>query len=842
MKKTCIGMFLLVSGLLATVTDTLTAEDDPWILVNFSAMELNENSAEDELKIMKRLCPDENIENLNLFLSSSTDTLPQSKITERLSLIENLDLTGLNIKRISIKLCKQLKNVKVLNLSLNPSIKMHENWIEYFYENLEELNLRNCFLNNTVFDTLKNFKRLQKLNISGTFNLNLASESFIHILKNLKYLDVSSCRLSTSDFLSIITKNESLNSLIFSNNNLSLINNIEFRNGSLVVAIDNIEYEESPKTTTSFDLVDNKKTILLETVEKLYHLLGKLKDLDLKNCSIDCERFIRMLFQLPYLETLALSKNSINYDYFNISSNGLLKRLELSNCGIDKADTLKTFVCFENLQVLNISHNNFKHLDYSFHVGYSSSLVQLNISNCQLQADALCALTCCQYLKALNVSGNCFEDMKLGFDFWWLRFNLLELNISNCKLGVDGLHAVVFQLEKLQKLNISSNCFEDINSYIFLVNEMMPELLELDISNCALNKGIIGNFTVFPKLQKLNASFNSKTCHRGEILTLGCSKASLIKLKLESCKLKAKDLKEISSCTQLQKLNVAKNKLHRLDESFEWGNLSETLVDLNMSTSNLTSKGFESVIKLSKLKYLNASDNFLHSFNLASFGKLEEILVKLSLSHCFLNGQIFEALSKFKALKYLDIPYNDFEKIIPKDFASGYLKDTLVELDISNCNLNKWHFENIIAKFSNLQGLYFSGNHLEDMTNDFDLGNLKETLSLLDVSNCNLSLEGMKKFTHFSNLQKFSISYNTCLKDLTENFDLGNLKNTLLCLKLEGISMTENLILRIINECSKLQAVKFGENECAAKLIKQSINSSRPLSKIFHKGYYFKNE
>jgi hypothetical protein len=212
----------------------LIAGKNPFNLFSMSLQSIKERFTEKESKILKRIYP--KLFNLNEppersgisnFISNDPLFYPFSFQDGKAFLIEEIDLSGLNIERISPKLSNRLKGVKVLNLSSNLFIKIDEPWIEFFYDNLEELNLNYCSLNENLFETLKHFKKLERLSISRTEKLDTFSESFLDVIKKLKHLDVSYCHLNTNDFLNIIKNAKNLESLNFSGNSLANLSDLD---------------------------------------------------------------------------------------------------------------------------------------------------------------------------------------------------------------------------------------------------------------------------------------------------------------------------------------------------------------------------------------------------------------------------------------------------------------------------------------------------------------------------------------------------------------------------------------------------------------------------------------
>lgn len=798
-------VFISIFYLLSTAVST-----NPSRLFNMSLNTIEGTFSADESKILKIVYPklfnpDLPPEFSGIFLLTSNEPLhhPSTNKSTHSSIIETVDLSDLNIERISVRLSAKMKLIKVLNLANNPLLKLKEPWVECFYENLEELNLNECYLDDGDFHVIENFKKLEKLSVSGTKNLNISSESFIRILSKLKYLDVSNCKLDIHDFLLILKNSPRLQSLNFANNNLKDIEGVETRNGSLYVT------ESESKIST------NKR----KRLEEIKLNINNLHSLNLRNCSLECEEFIRMLFNLPYLESLILSENSINFNFEGVSNNSSLKRLELADCDIDKVECLNEFTNFAKLEILDLSSNNFIRLKGVFKIGSSKdSLVELNISESKFQTNRLKEFTKCSKIQRLDASGNLFGFMSEDFDFDNLKNTVTDLNISGCRLSVyNGLNALS-NFTKLQRLNFSSNFLDSITES-FDFKCLKDTLIELSIVGCNLDKRKISFFTDFPNLKIFNASHNYSDSNF--ILRLGCSKHSLETVILESCNLNEEDLREISNCSRLKELNVSNNDFEMIDEHFEFGNLKNTLQYLNMSTSNLITGGLKALTKLLKLRELDVS---LGTFTIPEdfdFGNLKKTLTNLDLMNCDLDLNSLKALTNFHCLEQLNFSGNAIGDI-PDDFNLGNLKNTLEDLEVYKCDMNANGLK-AISKCLKLQNLWFEGNSLEYVPDD--LGNLNRTLVTLNISECKVKPEFMTKIIAFSRLQKLWVS-NNLLKDMP--CDFGNLKHTLVYLEIKHSGVTKEFINNAITQCSKIATIVYSSTEKirSAADLNESLNTN----------------
>lgn len=828
MKLVSISNILVLLTNIKSSDPSLSFPNNPYRLIDLSLKRIKENLPDDAAGILIRLYP--KLFNSNLSLTDTgifhlaTD-FPFSTVgyeaSKSSSLIEVVDLSDLNIERIPIEFCRKMMKIKVLNLSTNPMIKLDEEWIEYFYENLEELNLNYCNLNSSVFNTLKNFKKLQKLSISESRSLDTTSEKFIKTLEKLKHLDVSDCSLYTEDFMNILGNANHLESLNFSGNFLAHINYSEIRSQAISSTISLNESFGSVKPSCSRNSFSYKLT------EASFDLnIRRIKVLNLKECSIVDENFIKMLFELPQLETLILSKNNINFDFSTIPSSITIRRLELEKCGIDNIESLNFFTSFKNLEILNVSFNNFKKKGNSkFNLGCSKdSLLELDISNCQINTEGLRKLTNCSKLQVLNAACNSFEMLHSNFDFDNLKNTLSDLNVSYCKLRIDSLKALT-KLIKLQKLNFSSNSLKNFpESFDF--GTLKETLVELDISDCCLSVNGFILFTDFPNLQVLIASSNFWNDADQDVdLSLGSSINSLIKLTMRSCGLYEADLLAINECLKLQELDIQGNDFEFLDGNFDLWNLKESLVTLNISDCVLNSVGLSAFTKFSKLQTLNASSNRLNIPENFDFENLNKTLKNLKLSGCNLGVNSLKSLTNFCTLENLNLYGNNLRNL-PENFDLNNLKNTLKDLNVSNCKLN-YNSLKMASKCLKLQKLDISGNNLQNNQDNCDFINPKNSLISLNVSKCKLKTKDLRKFTLFSKLQYLDFSYNS-LKKIRKNFEFRNLNHTLLYLNLKNCSIRNISALNGLKLFLKLQVLDLRNNHFKIGLI-------RKFSKKHHK-------
>jgi len=199
-------------------------------------------------------------------------------------------------------------------------------------------------------------------------------------------------------------------------------------------------------------------------IKKLTHL----EDVKLVNCVLPRDAVIEIL-KLPNLKSLDLSSSSkcfegdalYKYQCFQQLENTLVE-LNVSKCNL-RPLFLKGIVCCKRLEALDISHNKVIGSNYMYLKGIQDmrSLEYLNAENTGLDMDGLREISGTENLKYLDLSRNPMIGRGLeaddGFDFGRLKDTLLELRITDSDLTAKGLGRIFEELKSLEKLQICRN-------------------------------------------------------------------------------------------------------------------------------------------------------------------------------------------------------------------------------------------------------------------------------------------------------------------------------------------------------------------------------------------------
>ena len=590
--------------------------------------------------------------------------------------IPNLDIESIPIRVMEKMTAGErltLSNYNNKNLK-----KLDEEWLKQFSNNLKELTLKNYNLNEGNLEAIASLNSLEKLTISRCKGLNFNSSHLAEILKKLRYLDISNCGFN-DETLEFIYSNASskLEFLDFSLNNLSnfpfkkqnafpmfkeslkvlklndcyirdccslekffIFNNLEeielsgndfseICEGTIKKFINSEmpNIQNSTQERFSSPVLPIKSTFsglnqffIDERARSYYEVhTSKLRNINLKNCKITSELFISRLFNLENLESLKISFNQVKINIAQALKGkacNKLKVLEMASCKSLNSNNLKNFTSFPNLEILDISWNNFENLPENFELGCSrKSLREIYVHFSKLNPNGLKAITDCPKLEKLLAGPNKFKDIPENFELGCSRESLKNLSIYGSELNRNGLKAIT-NCSKLEILDVNCNDFENL-----------PENFEL-----------------------------------------GCSKETLIELQIHRSKLNFNGLKAITDCPKLEILTASENNFEGIPKNFELGRSKESLKDLTIRFSQLNNNGFKAVTDCAKLEILTASENMLED-NDFELGKSKGSLKSLYLRKNSLGLFALKKIAECSQLQILNFGNNklDLENLETKE-------------------------------------------------------------------------------------------------------------------------------------------------------------------------------
>ncbi len=412
---------------------------------------------------------------------------------------------------------------------------------------------------------------------------------------------------------------------------------------------------------------------------------------------------------------------------------------------------------FPGLNILDISGKDISNMLHLLTAHIQTSLVKLNISQCNLtRAD----------IEALVVA------IEAG------RFpKLQEIDVEGYDLS-QSLH-LVHLLPGLEKLDVSRKYIS--NSLHLLTEHVQTSLVKLNISQCNLTRADIEALLIaieagrFPKLQEIQAGgydtikrflpqslqivhllpgleeldISGKDISNSLHLVTEHVQTSLLNLNVSRCNLTRADIEALATA-------IKAGQFPKLQQVEVMGNdLSQSLHFVRVLpgfTERLNSHSIEQYLPqslclvhlLSGLEELDVSgkdiSNSLHLLT----EHVQDSLVKLDVSHCKLTAADIEALAaaiqagRFPKLIQVDILGNDLSQslhldhLLPgleeldvsgKDISNSlhllteHVQTSLVKLNVSRCNLTRADIgalaEAIQAgRFPKLMQVYIMGNDL----------------------------------------------------------------------------------------------------------------------------------
>ena len=378
-------------------------------------------------------------------------------------------------------------------------------------------------------------------------------------------------------------------------------------------------------------------------------------------------------------------------------------------------------------------------------------------------------------VKSLNLS--CNEILEIE-DEWFKYFydDLEELNINNCNIPNENLK-IIQNCKSLKKLSLSGSIDIDIKCLFPII----PKLTYLDVSNCSLNG--IDLHTILENginLEYLNFNQNN-------LLILPCFiKSNLKILKVSNCMLNSLQcLSILMNLEDLEEIDLSRNNFR----------------DMN---SNIIDNIFNNLHDEPASKRICFHDNSILSRNYKSN------LKRINLSCCKIKSQEFvKNLFNIKGLEILKLDTNNLNFDF-KEIVEGRSKETLKELHLKHCTISSSENVKYLTDFISLEKIDLSNNLFKNMTENFSLGISKNSLSQIDMRNCNLNHFGLKAITACSKLEKLDVSEND-FGEFPLNFSLGISKSTLKDVNASSCNLN-HVGLKIFSECLKLERLEIQNN------------------------------
>lgn len=516
-----------------------------------------------------------------------------------------------------------------------------------------------------------------------------------------------------------------------------------------------------------------------------------------------------------------------------------LKRLNISFCELTERD-LPNIFNFENLEELNIRHNNFTNIESRMvkKIFYTStaidgsdySIIQKKDSNSPLRPCfktlksldlSYCGLLNSQsfirklfdlpVLESLNLDSNDLSFDLEGISKGRASDTLKYLNVNQCGI-TDSLNITELSNFKcLEFLNISKNNLESIPRD-FSLGCSSQSLKKIMAHLCNLNSHGLRALTNCPSLVYLvldNNDFGDSESN----FEFGSSKDSLVELSILFSNLNVNGFRAISECSKLERLNISGNRFgSHISEDFNFGNHLDTLTEVEMSQCDLSYSGLKSLTKFKNIKKLNLDYNdFQNVPNGFSLGSLALSIKELSLNSANVNKALFDSLSQTENLETLKLSYNDFRNF---EFVFGEETTTLKNLEMSHCKLNYKHLVEI-GKCPNLENLTVSNNNFSDFPKSLTFENLFKSLQSLVIRDSDMNVNSLKAFIHCKNIKRLVASNNNFI-EMSEDFSFERLEDSLRYLDLSKCCL-ELSNLKAIGSCHNIETLILSENNFSGK-------------------------
>lgn len=453
-------------------------------------------------------------------------------------------------------------------------------------------------------------------------------------------------------------------------------------------------------TEISIHCEEDDRNVLVSFIEK--HNFSNLQSLTLRSPAL----LSLNLTKFNNVSILNFSENNITF--INLSQFNKTKFVNLSHNSIDK------FVGFSNLTQLDLSHNLIKNL--SVNISKQSKLSHLYVQNNQIKSITNFSSA---ILKFFDASGNKIEKLSIGYN---PSLKQLTLSDNLIKTIQTKLYNVIPNLEIL---NLSSNFLSKLEDYSF----NLTNLLQLDLNNNEISSLSQKCFSGLSRLQVLNISLN-----RIQIVSPSTFQYlnGLFHLVVSENKgLSSQDFGLLLATRRLKSVYASKTNQNKIPSS-----LTRSVRYLVLSFNNISRIECGDLDSYPLLNSLNLANNKISYIEDDALGRLE-LLISINLDNNYLETVPHTLPNN---LKYLYLQNNKIKSINNNDFTG---LQQLIQLDLSLNSI----YELKDSSFSQLYGLEklnLSGNFITTFPiNSFSsLQNLKilDLSYLSNVTECNQAL------------------------------------------------------------------------------------------------------
>ncbi|OVA14075.1 Leucine-rich repeat [Macleaya cordata] len=497
----------------------------------------------------------------------------------------------------------------------------------------------------------------------------------------------------------------------------------------------------------------------------------------------------------------------------------------------------------KHLNHLDLSQNDFQGISIPAYLGSLQNLRYLNLASAGFVGIVPHQLGNLSSLRYLNMNGAPYRVDYMG-----------QIHSTYQNLTVDGELEWFSHLSSLQHLDMSRVDISKASSNWLHSINMLPSLLELNLSSCKLDSIPSLPYINFTSLEILDLSSNGISSNIPEWLY---NLSSLEQLYLDSNNCRGTISAAVGDLTALTRLNLSYNE-------FE-GKVPRTLGNLcNLQTLDLSKNKLHGEISVffqnssgciaGSLESLNLGFNQLSGSIPSSLGSYS-LLKKLDLRNNELNGSLPKSLSLLSNLRSLLISYNTFEGIVTEFHFAGLWRLRVLEMDslvlklradwippfqlevarLRTCHLGP-RFPEWLRTQEQIEFVDLSSNKISGTVPTW-FWNMSSQITYLNLSNNHLTgeLPNLLKSPKFSGIYLSSnlftgqlplISSHVAELDLSNNSISGPI-SVLLCnpvgkMNLEVLVLSGNLLSGELPECWSywkfLRLITLGSNNITGKI------------------------
>lgn len=503
-----------------------------------------------------------------------------------------------------------------------------------------------------------------------------------------------------------------------------------------------------------------------------------------------------------------------------------LQYLDISFCNLSSINT-QFFDNITTLTTLDLSGNPLKLLDAGM-FDVLTSLETLKLNDCKLTSISDNTFSSAINIKYLELSGNQLKNT----DWPEVLGKLLRLEYLNLrKSGLTSLSEDTFSnCTNLVTLNLADNELRELDVAATLGNSV-THLELLDLSNCNIQGPISGEtFTNATRLKTLYLSGNPLVAADLQAALEPLPK--LERLFLSHCGLR--DLPDnFNVFDHLLELDISHNPLENVFTKL----LAplEKLEYLNMGYSNLSYVGPDTFAKMTSMKRLVLSGNDLLSLEAGLFGNLTQ-LTTIELEFCGLKRPL-NGLAFFKNLTYMDlreIRLAGNPLVIP---ASGPIFPKQLSqvsiLDLSNCNISSLNVD-AFKNTENITDLNLGGNRLRSVMGSLSFLERLHHLEKLNLGSNNLTTIDPEVFTNNPKLHSLNLLDNPFVCDckIAEMWDWANMIKGDLDVLVGAKSAEKDIVVKG-NKKKKNLYCHYNETQLRnmTTMVNKSVPGRRPFAK-----------